>query len=203
MNILLIDSDHRHNDTITRLMQTLHHQVDQVFDGLSGLQYHQNGVYDVTLLMAPMQQMEPWKTYLSSKPDGLTNRVHVVETTNNEDIMKIVKEMNQHPQSMHAFRQFGDISFDEKHGTIHHQDRSITLSPSEQQILRVLLECPGEPVAKTKIKEMIWNKTDVSDNRLEVHISSLRKKLIQLESNVVIRSKRFHGYWITQDESTP
>jgi DNA-binding response OmpR family regulator len=76
---------------------------------------------------------------------------------------------------------------------------SCLLCAQEQRILRMLATNRGEPVSRDALYYGIWGKPASAKSRVvDVHISSLRKKLFRLfpESDGCIRSVRGVGYLI-------
>lgn len=76
---------------------------------------------------------------------------------------------------------------------------SCLLCGQEQRILRMLAINRGEPVSRDALYYGIWGKSaSVKSRVVDVHISSLRKKLLRLfpESDGCIRSVRRVGYLI-------
>ncbi len=76
---------------------------------------------------------------------------------------------------------------------------SCLLCAQEQRILRMLATNRGEPVSRDALYYGIWGKPASEKSRVvDVHISSLRKKLFRLfpESDGCIRSVRGVGYLI-------
>jgi len=83
---------------------------------------------------------------------------------------------------------------------IHTPSGSCLLCGQEQKILRLLVTNRGEPVSRDALYYGIWGKPASAKSRVvDVHVSSLRKKLLRLfpESEGCIRSVRGVGYLIT------
>jgi DNA-binding response OmpR family regulator len=69
------------------------------------------------------------------------------------------------------------------------------LTLKESQLLELLIKRKGLIVSKENIIEKLWGyDTDAEDNRVEIHVSLLRKKLAQLDSDVSIHTIRGAGY---------
>ncbi len=54
---------------------------------------------------------------------------------------------------------------------------AIALTPTEYQLLLILLEARGKPVSKIELTRHMWGSTVVSENNLAQHVRSLRQKL--------------------------
>jgi two-component system, OmpR family, response regulator RegX3 len=56
--------------------------------------------------------------------------------------------------------------------------RSVSLTPSEFNVLAMLAESPGQVFSRTQIMERLWDSPYVGDGRAaDVHVSNLRRKL--------------------------
>ena len=64
-----------------------------------------------------------------------------------------------------------------------------------------LIQSKNMVLSKERIIEKVWGfESDANDHHVEVYISFLRKKLIQLESNIVIETMRGLGYRLAEGE---
>jgi two-component system, OmpR family, response regulator len=89
----------------------------------------------------------------------------------------------------------GDITLDSQTRKAHIADHSLALSPNEFLVLRGLLTRTGETSAKQEILESVWGTSEhIDPNIVEQYISTLRKKLAALGSNVSIVTIRGVGY---------
>lgn len=74
----------------------------------------------------------------------------------------------------------------------------VELSAGEYRILRVLLMQAGRPVPREVLYYALWGRTDKSSRVVDVHISSLRRKLRGIaapsEAGGLVRSARGLGY---------
>jgi DNA-binding winged helix-turn-helix (wHTH) protein len=70
----------------------------------------------------------------------------------------------------------GKFTFSRTQG-LRRAGRLVSLRHQERQLLKCLLERPGEVVRKEEIHAMLWPEIIVSDNTLNVHVSRLRAAL--------------------------
>lgn len=75
--------------------------------------------------------------------------------------------------------QHKDIIFDTSARTLQKNGKSVSLSGRELAIAETLLVNIGRTISKRQIEERIydWNNDEIGSNTVEVHISSLRRKL--------------------------
>jgi DNA-binding response OmpR family regulator len=74
------------------------------------------------------------------------------------------------------------IEWDEATRTITCARRKSTFTKSEWKLLTMLYDAAGETVTRDDLIEAIWGDRDKSETRIvDVHVSSIRKKLRYLE----------------------
>src|SRR5256714_14356455 len=72
---------------------------------------------------------------------------------------------------------FGPFVLDVERGTLLRDGRPFAVSSKGLQLLRVLLEAPGQVLAKTDLMEAAWPGVAVEESNLSVQIAALRKQL--------------------------
>lgn len=87
-----------------------------------------------------------------------------------------------------------DIIFEPATGRLEKGGLAVVLSARERAIFDILIHNLNRPVSKTKIEGRIydWSSEDIESNTVEVHISSLRRKL----GRDLIKTIRGVGYMI-------
>jgi len=92
---------------------------------------------------------------------------------------------------------YGDLEYNPVSGILLVNNKKVNLTPSEGKVLEVLLQNPGEPIAKQKLTELaLGRKLSLYDRSIDMHISNLRRKLGQLPNGKArILSIRGRGYY--------
>ncbi len=73
----------------------------------------------------------------------------------------------------------------------------LSLTPTEFELLALLMENAGQPLSRDALSSHLWGIKDTSySNIVDVHISNLRKKLSLYHAHPVIRTVRGRGYRI-------
>ncbi|GAA1099483.1 response regulator transcription factor [Tsukamurella spumae] len=91
----------------------------------------------------------------------------------------------------------GDLEIDVTGRTVARAGVPIPLTVKEFEILAALARRPGRPVSKTDLAGAVWDEAaDVADNRIEVHISALRRKVDAPFATASIETLRGYGYRI-------
>lgn len=89
----------------------------------------------------------------------------------------------------------GDLELDVAARTVARGGTSIALTAKEFEMLATLARQPGRPVSKTDLAASVWDEAaDVADNRIEVHISALRRKVDAPFGTASIETLRGYGY---------
>ncbi|KLU62962.1 response regulator MprA [Peptococcaceae bacterium CEB3] len=90
---------------------------------------------------------------------------------------------------------YGDIELNPHTLQLGCGNREIMLTLKESQLLELLIKRNNMILSKEVMIEKLWGyDTDAEENRVEIHVSLLRKKLSQLEADVSIRTIRGAGY---------
>lgn len=71
----------------------------------------------------------------------------------------------------------GDLVIDEQTGSVRRGSTPITLTATERKILLALARARGELASKQHLLDAVWGYQGYDENVVEVHISSLRKRL--------------------------
>lgn len=93
-----------------------------------------------------------------------------------------------------AVRQVGDLVLDEGARTVIRGGTLIDLTPSEYELMRTLVEHPGQVLSRSQLLARLWG-YDLGDdtNVVNVHMSSLRRKL-EAHGPRLIHTVRGMGY---------
>jgi two-component system, OmpR family, alkaline phosphatase synthesis response regulator PhoP len=74
--------------------------------------------------------------------------------------------------------QFGDVSLDLAAASVKRAERTVTLSAKEYQLLKYLVERPGEVVGREELLANVWGYgASISTRTVDVHMTWLRQKL--------------------------
>jgi len=95
---------------------------------------------------------------------------------------------------------FGDLRMDVQARTLHRGERLIHLTHTEFELLRLLLERPGEVVSKSRLYEAVWGPHLSGANVVEVAVSRIRAKLAGTGEPQLIRTVRKTGYVLRPPE---
>ncbi len=90
-------------------------------------------------------------------------------------------------------RQIGDVIIDDGARTVLRAGATIDLTRTEYDLLAVLAKHPGQVLSKVQLLTQVWGFDAYDVNLVEVHISSLRRKL-EVHGPRLIQTVRGVGY---------
>ncbi len=89
---------------------------------------------------------------------------------------------------------FDDVALDVDGRTVHRGDRLVDLTPTEFEILELLLAAPGRVVTRERLVDAIWDGTPVGPNAIEQHVAGLRRRLEEDGGARIVHTVRGSGY---------
>jgi len=72
--------------------------------------------------------------------------------------------------------------------------REVALSPTEYDILALLVDTPGRTVTREHLTDVVWDGVDVGSNAIEQHVAGLRRKLEANGGDRIVHTVRGVGY---------
>ena len=91
----------------------------------------------------------------------------------------------------------GDLLINISTRNVSRGGKQISLTPTEFDVLTLLLENPERAISREEISMSLWNSNETSlSNVVDVHISNLRKKIDDDHAQKIIRTVRGLGYAI-------
>jgi DNA-binding response OmpR family regulator len=113
--------------------------------------------------------------------------------------IKIVVRNGDYSPGKRVFR-YQDFSFDFRKNSASHQGKPVELNKKEIMILRLLIKRKNTVLTKQTIYRQIWENIDLpNSNSLEVHISSIRRKIGPPFADRFIETVSGMGYRLNAD----
>lgn len=76
-------------------------------------------------------------------------------------------------------------------------EKRVELRPREYKLLEMLLRNKGQVVPREVLQDRIWGlESNVTENNLDVHVRMLRKKILELNNEELIKTMRGVGYYV-------
>ena len=218
MRILLAEDDRDLNNAVKTLLTRSGYQVDAVLDGEEALDYVRAEAYDGVILdwMMPrkdgveaLRQMRAeginTPCLLLTARDAVEDRVTGLDAGADDylpkpfDVQELLARVRAMLRRREAFIpdviQFEDLSLDKGTGELRCGDRSVRLSGKTFQMMILFMENPHILFSVQQLMDKVWGwDAEAEINVVWVNISTLRKKLAELDTQAEIRVHRGTGY---------
>ncbi|MFJ3330429.1 MULTISPECIES: response regulator transcription factor [Enterococcus] len=227
MRILFVEDEPSIAEAVASLLKKQHYSVDLAFDGETGLDYAASGVYDIlvldimlpkidgiTLLKTLRKQnirtpiiMLTAKSEVDDKVLGLDAGAddYLTKPFQMKELLARIRSLGRRKDLDYQEDQlaFGNVGLDRNELQLATPSNQVVLSPKEMKLMELFLSRPKVILSKETIINKIWGfDPDVEENRVEIYVSLLRKKLALLEADIGIRTIRNAGY-ILQSKEPP
>lgn len=224
MKILIIEDEQLLADSIGELLRGKGFDVEIVYDGESGAQYAELGVYDLLILDVMMPKMNGYEVarqvrakrlgtpiLMLTARSGLEDRItglnagadyYLTKPFDTRELLACINALLRRQGAQVDEIAFGNTSLDLDSATLVCGENSIRLSAKEFDIMRFLLQAGERNLSKEVILARVWGfDSDAVENHVEVYIGFLRKKLASIGSNIRIAAIRRMGYHLeVQDD---
>lgn len=223
MRILIVEDEELLAHSIKSLLTKKGFQVDVAYDGETGKEYAELGIYDLIILDIMLPKMDGYEVarrlrqkrigtpilMLTAKGE-LEDRITGLNSggdyylTKPFDIRELLACINAllRRQGAHVDEvRLGNTVLDLSSAMLVCGDNSVRLSAKEFEVMRYLFQAGGKILSKEMILTKVWGyDSDAVENHVEVYIGFLRKKLTSIGSNVRIETARRLGYYLEVSE---
>ena len=224
MKILVIEDEKLLADTIHALLSQKGFEVEVAYDGETGEEYAELGIYDLLILDVMMPKMNGYEVarkvraskcgtpilMLTAKSDledritGLTAGAdyYLTKPFDTRELLACINALLRRQGAQVNEMVYGNTSLDLSSGMLVCGSNSVRLSAREFDIMRFLLQSGSRNLSKEVILARVWGyDSDAVENHVEVYVGFLRKKLSSIGSNIRIEAIRRMGYHLEVDES--
>ena len=224
MKILVIEDEKLLADSLKTLLESKGFTVEVAYDGETGEQYAELGIYDLLILDIMMPKMDGYQVARKVRADRcgtpilmLTARSSLEDEieglnagadyylTKPFDSRKLLACINallrrQGPQVNQL--SLGNTYLDLSACTLNCGENRVRLSAKEFDVMRFLMSSAGQILPKELILCRVWGfDSNAVENNVEVYVGLLRKKLSHIGSDLRIEAKRRLGYVIEAVEA--
>ena len=223
MKILIIEDEKLLADSIRILLERKGFEVECVYDGKTGEQYAELGVYDLLILDVMMPEMDGYQVarevrlkrcstpilMLTAKSD-LEDRItglnagadyYLTKPFDTRELLACINALLRRQGGQVDELTFGNTRLDLSTCILSCGDKSIRLSDREFDMMRFLLQSGEKNLSKEVLLVRIWGfESNATENHVEVYVGFLRKKLQSIGSNIRIEAIRRQGYHLEVDE---
>ncbi len=218
MRILIAEDDARLLKSLVHILKLNNFSADGVDNGADALEYAKTGEYDGLILDIMMPKMDgiqvlrqlreagfttpalflTAKTSVSQRVEGLDAGAddYLPKPFSTDELLARVRAMLRRRDSfIPDLLCCGPVILNRSTYELTCQNRSVSLSGKEFQVMEILMENPHIVVTTEQLITKIWGwDTAVDTSVVWVHISNLRKKLAALSAPIRIRFQRCAGY---------
>ena len=218
MRILLCEDEKSLSKAIVALLEKNNYSVDAVYDGDEALTYIEAGNYDAVILDIMMPKRDGISTLKEMRARGCSIPVLILSARAEVDdkVLGLDSGANDYLTKPFAIKELlarlramtrkGDAQLDSTLSfegltlnlatyELSADGGSFKLANKEFQMMEMLIRNPGHLISTERFMEKIWGyDSDAEINVVWVYISYLRKKLLNIGSQVEIKAHRNSGY---------
>ncbi|HEY9027889.1 MAG TPA: response regulator transcription factor, partial [Burkholderiaceae bacterium] len=143
---------------------------------------------------------------LHDRVDGLESGAddYLTKPFSIEELVARVRALIRRPAALRSLDPaYGDVRVESGNGRLSCGDDSVSLAPTELQIVLCLIQHAGSAARRSALEAAAWGLSEaVTPNALDVALHRLRRKLVAVGSRLHIVNIRAHGYAL-RDEQPP
>ena len=217
MKILVIEDEKLLANSIQEMLERKGFQVEAVYDGETGKEYAELGIYDLLILDVMMPKMDGFEVarqvrrarcntpilMLTARSDvqdriaGLNAGAdyYLTKPFDSGELLASINALLRRQAGQVNEMVFGNTALDLGTGILLCEGKSLRLSAKEFDVMRLLLQAGTRNLSKAAILSHVWGlESNAVENHVEVYVAILRKKLSSIGSTVRIVSLRGLGY---------
>ena len=219
MRILMVEDERYMAEAVALVLKKNNYSVDLEYNGEAGLDSGLSGIYDIIILDIMLPKMDGISILKELRRYGIETPVilltargetedkvrgldsgaddYLAKPFHTDELLARLRALGRRKSELlnKGILKYGDIELNPLTLLLGCEGKEIKLTLKESQLLELLIKRNTMIISKEIIIEKLWGyDTDAEDNRVEIHVSLLRKKLFQLESDVSICTIRGAGY---------
>jgi two-component system, OmpR family, response regulator ArlR len=225
MRILVVEDELHLAEALTQILKKNNYTVDTVNDGEAGLDNALSNIYDLIILDIMLPKMDGISILKEIRKEGLGVPVILLTAKGEisdkvigldsgaddylpkpfaaEELLARIRALSRRKGEVLADNNliFGDIELNISTLMLTRGSKEVKLILKESQLLELLITRKNLATSKELIIEKLWGfDAEVEHNHVEVYISFLRKKLLFLNSKVIINTVRGVGYNLGEEK---
>lgn len=219
MRILMVEDERYMAEAVAQVLKQNHYSVDLEQNGDDGLDSGLSGIYDIIILDIMLPKMDGISVLKALRRNDIETPVilltargetedkirgldsgaddYLAKPFHTDELLARLRALGRRKSELinDGILKYGNIELNPLTLLLCCGSKEIKLTLKESQLLELLIKRNSMILSKENIIEKLWGyDTKAEDNHVEIHVSFLRKKLNQLESNVSIRTIRGAGY---------
>ena len=217
MKILIIEDEKILADSLKTLLEGKGFEVETVYDGETGKEYAELGIYDLLILDVMMPKMDGYevarqvrsqrcstpilmltaKSEVEDRIKGLNSGAdyYLTKPFYTAELLACINALLRRQGNQVDELVFGNTSLDLSSGKLICGEKSVRLSAKEFDVMRLLMQSKDRNLSKEALLARVWGyDSNAVENHVEVYIGFLRKKLRSIGSDISIEAIRRLGY---------
>ena len=223
MKILIIEDEKLLAESLEILLKRKGFEVECAYDGKTGEEYAELGIYDLLILDVMMPGMDGYqvaktvrakrcstpilmltaKSELEDRITGLNAGAdyYLTKPFDTRELLACINALLRRQAGQVDEMSFGNTRLDLSTCILSCGDKCIRLSDREFDVMRFLLQSREKNISKESLLVRIWGfESNATENHVEVYVGFLRKKLLSIGSNIRIEAIRRQGYHLEVDK---
>ncbi|MCI1944035.1 response regulator transcription factor [Clostridium luticellarii] len=219
MRILMVEDEKYIAEAVAQVLKRNNYSVDLAYDGEYGMDCAVSNIYDIIILDIMLPKKDGLSVLKEVRKSGIETPVilltargetedkvrgldtgaddYLAKPFHTNELLARLRALGRRKTELvnNGILKYGDIELNPLSLLLKRGNSEIMLTLKESQLLELLIKRNGMIVSKEIIIEKLWGyDTDAEDNRVEIHVSLLRKKLVRIRSGISIRAVRNVGY---------
>ena len=217
MKVLIIEDEKLLADSIQSVLERKGFEVECVYDGETGAEYAELGIYDLLILDVMMPKLNGFQVARQVRADrcatpilmltarsDIEDRIqglnagadyYLTKPFDSRELLACVNALLRRQGDQVDELRMGNTALDLSSCTLVCGENSVRLSAREFDVIRFLLQSKGRVLSKEMILARVWGyDSNAVENHVEVYVGFLRKKLTSIGSDLKIEAIRRLGY---------
>ena len=217
MKVLIIEDEKLLADSLKALLESKGFEVEAVYDGESGAECAELGIYDLLILDVMMPGMDGYQVarhvrakrcatpiLMLTAKSGLEDRIeglnagadyYLTKPFDSRELLACINALLRRQGNQVDELMCGNTALELATGMLVCGEKRLRLSAREFDVMRLLMQSRSQIVPKEVILAKVWGfDSNAVENHVEVYVGFLRKKLQSIGSNVKIQAIRRLGY---------
>ena len=223
MKILIVEDERLLADSLKTLLENKGFQAEAVYDGETGVEYAELGIYDLLILDVMMPGLDGYalawrvrqrrcgvpilmltaRSALEDRIQGLNAgaNYYLTKPFDSRELLACINALLRRQGQEVDEMTLGNTALDLATGMLLQGEKSVRLSAKEFDVMRALLQAGSANLSKEAILARVWGyDSNATENHVEVYVGFLRKKLSSIGSDIKIVAIRRLGYHLEVEE---
>lgn len=217
MKILIIEDEVMLADSLKTLLTGKGFQVEIAYDGESGRDYAELGIYDLLIMDVMMPGLNGYELasqvrakhlgtpiLMLTAKSGVEDRIaglnagadyYLTKPFDTRELLACINALLRRQGGQVDVVTYGNTALDLASSMLICGDKRVRLSAREFDVMRCLMQAGERNLPKETILSRVWGyDSNAVENHVEVYVGFLRKKLKSIGSNILIVALRRMGY---------